>query len=399
MKKFIAILLLVGGFATWAKFQQGPAPAVASTQLANSSDLQNCSVAAASSSNTLVISLKDGAGSDPSSSSACKIAFRNATAATGTFATVSVTAATSVTISNGSSLGCTASTQCVLYVYAINNAGTVVLGAKNGFTVDEGSVQSSTAEGGAGAADALDTIYSTAAQSSKAVRLLARLTVTPGGSHAWDAAPTEISNAPFKQTGWYINAAFTGANPSLGTSAVSSYTEIIDAGLTLTPKSGSAPAGTMCSTTNAATAASTSATTCAAGSESLGIAFALPWPGNFRVCASISTSATVDAADAYSTIIQLIETPTSAQTLTLESGPKLDFNMFGPTGATDHVVGLAGQLCGTFNWKHKAAGTVVGVRLMYEQAIAGTPDSHIAVCDANTDNGQRDCTFEVYPLF
>lgn len=163
----------------------------------SSDQMSNCSIAASVGASALTVALKDSAGSDPSGGSPCIIGFRNATATTGTYAAVSAVAATSVVVSNGSALGCTATASCVLYVYAINNAGTVVLGVVGGTTFDEGTVQSSTAEGGAGGADTLGTMYTTSAQASKAVRLLGRVTITPAAAFAWTNAASEVSNVPF----------------------------------------------------------------------------------------------------------------------------------------------------------------------------------------------------------
>lgn len=170
------------------------------SQTSESSGLQNCTIAAAVSANALTISIKDAAGNNPQSAapaSQCRVAFRSATASTGSYANVLVSAATSVVVSNGSALGCTASANCLLYVYAINNAGTVVLGVIGKATLDESTLQSSTAEGGAGAADSAGVLYTTSAQSSKAVRLLGRLQITPGASFAWSAGPTEIGSNIF----------------------------------------------------------------------------------------------------------------------------------------------------------------------------------------------------------
>jgi hypothetical protein len=170
------------------------------TSTSNPYKISNCSITASVSSNALTIALKDASGSDPSGGSPCTIAFRNATSATGTYSDVATSTATSVVVSNGSSLGCWLTAACPLYIYAINNAGTVVLGVISETELDEGSVQTSTAEGGAGGADTKGALYSTSAQSNKAVRLLGRMIVTPTGSFAWTNAPTEISNVPFDNT-------------------------------------------------------------------------------------------------------------------------------------------------------------------------------------------------------
>jgi hypothetical protein len=180
-------------------------------------EISNCSIATSVASSALTIALKDSSGSDPSGGSVCKIGFRSATAATGTYSQVSVTAATSLVVSSGSTLGTSNATDAYLYVYAINNAGTVELGVINGL-LDEGSVQSSTAEGGAGAADNTSTFYSTTARSSKAIRLLARIKVNETTAGTWASNATEISNSPFKRIkGPTIQALTSGSSATYTT--------------------------------------------------------------------------------------------------------------------------------------------------------------------------------------
>ena len=392
---------ITGYTITWPNAQGG-----ASTFLANdgsgglswatqtaapsaSYESSNCSIAATVAGSALTIALKDSSGSDPSGGSPCKISFRNATAATGTYTQVSTTAAVSVVAANGDSIGCpTAAVQCVISVYAINNAGTVVLGMLVGGVLDEGSVQTSVALTG-GADTASSTLWSTAAQASKAVRLIGRVTITPAAAFAWTNAVTEISLPPFVQTPWYINANITGANPSLGTSAVTAYTEIIDAGLTMTPIAGSAPVGVMCSTTNAATAPTTSTSTCAAGSESLGANFAIPSPGVYEVCVQASWEGQVDTTERFDVGFEVIETPTNAQTLTLEGGGRIVQGCgFTATGGVDMICDLPVAVCSVFNWTSAAAGTVKGVRLMFEQAVTGTVDASSMLMDGTANPGQ-----------
>lgn len=199
------------------------------------------------------------------------------------------------------------------------------------------------------------------------------------------------SSAPSWSSVYYVAANLTGANPSMGTSNQTSYVEITNSGLTLTPLSGSAAAGVMCSTTNAATAPSTSPTTCAAGDESVGISFTIPTIGSYEVCAYfphyISNGATGDAAVTF----QLIETPTNAQTLTFQSGARITSAL---STASIQVI-HPNSLCGIFTW---ASTGTVGVRLMYEQAITATVNSNLILSDENTSNGQRAMLFTVKRL-
>jgi hypothetical protein len=232
MKYFVGLLLLIS-VATVAKVTVGPNGSGSGTATPpnGSSTSNNCSITTSIAASALTIALKDAAGADPSSSSPCIINFRSATATSGVHTQVSVQAATSVVISNGSSLGSVATSTITPYVYAINNAGTVVLGVENGSPRDEGSVASSTAEGGAGTADSGGVIYTTSAQTSKALRLLGRVTIAPAASFAWTNAATEVSNFPLNHaittswasctmtlSGWVSNATITSLCRRVGDS-------------------------------------------------------------------------------------------------------------------------------------------------------------------------------------
>lgn len=169
-------------------------PATAPDQ---SYELSNLSIAAAVAANALTISLKDKSGSDPSAGSPVKIGFRSATAATGTYSQRSISAALSITVSSGSTLGHSSGNAHWIYIYALDNAGTVEL-AVSSVLFDEGSIQNTTAEGGAGAADSNRVMYSTTARTGVAVRLIGRIKSTQATAGTWASAVTEISLMPFK---------------------------------------------------------------------------------------------------------------------------------------------------------------------------------------------------------
>jgi hypothetical protein len=162
-----------------------------------SKSVRNLGLAASVSGNALTIALKTYGGSaDPSSSAPVEIGFRGTTAGNGDFSLVQAVAATSLVVSSGSTLGTRSGLVGVLYVYALNNGGTVEL-AVSSKRYDEGSLVTTTAEGGAGAADSETVIYSTTARTSKAIRLIGRLTVTEATAGTWASAPSEVSLAPF----------------------------------------------------------------------------------------------------------------------------------------------------------------------------------------------------------
>lgn len=155
-------------------------------------ELSNLSITCSVGSNALTIALKDKGGSDPSAGSPVKIGFRSTTNSTGTYTQVSAVAATSLVISSGSTLGHTSNVQQYIWVYALNNAGTVELAASTTL-FDTGAILSSSAEGGAGAADSNNVIYSTTARSNVAMRVIAKLTVTETTAGTWATAPSVVN--------------------------------------------------------------------------------------------------------------------------------------------------------------------------------------------------------------
>lgn len=168
-----------------------------STTTSSSLEVSNLSIACSVASNALTISLKDKSGSDPSAASPVTIGFRNSTSGDGTYVTRQVTSALSLVISSGSTLGHKNGLAQYIYVYAIDSGSGVVLGVSS-VPFDEGSIQSATAEGGAGAADSVRLIYATASQSSKSIRLIGRLLSTQTTAGTWTAVPSEISVLPFE---------------------------------------------------------------------------------------------------------------------------------------------------------------------------------------------------------
>jgi hypothetical protein len=159
-------------------YQIFPGPPAPATTF-NSPGFTNCSLAASVSANLLTVALKDAAGNDASGSSKCLIAFRNATAATGTLVIDTVQAALSInTNAVGATLGSSNSTAFRFWVVAFDNAGTVVLALYNASNatqcspIDETQVQTSVAM--SAAATAVGTYYTPngTTLTSKAIRIL-----------------------------------------------------------------------------------------------------------------------------------------------------------------------------------------------------------------------------------
>lgn len=166
--------------------------------LTDSLQLQNAGVGAAVAANALTVSLKqaDGTTNPGAAPAEVETAFRNATATTGGYNVRPTSGALSVVVSSGSTLGHISAVNQYIYVYLIDNAGTPELAVSSSI-FDEGSVVSTTAEGGAGAADSYTTMYSTTARSNVPCRLIARLKSNQATAGTWATAISEISPPSF----------------------------------------------------------------------------------------------------------------------------------------------------------------------------------------------------------
>ena len=166
-------------------YQKADGTAVVGSGAASSASgvlARNVGLAVSAASSALTIALKGEDGNDPSGSNVVQIPFRSATATTGTITWRSITAATSLVVSSGSTLGVTSSTAFRVWVVAFDDAGTVRLGVilcttyassqVTIFPLQAMGIASSTAEGGAGAADNAQTFYTGTAVSSKSYTVL-----------------------------------------------------------------------------------------------------------------------------------------------------------------------------------------------------------------------------------
>jgi len=158
--------------------------------------LDNATFTTSRSGNAETISLKTAAGNDPSAADPVRLSFQDGA---GGFAAIDVTAAASIVISSGSTLGATSGTIFRLWLVAFNDAGTFRLGVikcaltDGVYGLQDNVLESSTAEGGAGAADSSGVIYTGTAVTSKAMRVLGYLEYTLTTAGTWNAAPSLIS--------------------------------------------------------------------------------------------------------------------------------------------------------------------------------------------------------------
>jgi hypothetical protein len=172
--------------------QNGAFPVGQSSSSVEADSVQNVGISFSVGSSALTASLKTASGGTPTSSDQVSAALRSSSASTGTFNTRTVSDALTLTVSSGSTLGHSSAVEGALHWYLIDNAGTLELAVSSKFHGYSGIV-STTAEGGAGAADSATVMYSTAARSSVPFVWFARTADTQTTAGTWAATPTTVS--------------------------------------------------------------------------------------------------------------------------------------------------------------------------------------------------------------
>lgn len=159
-------------------------------------ELSNLTLTTAVGSSALTIAVKNLAGNTPSSTDFCRIAMRSSTLTSGSFTIRTIAAALSVVVSSGSTLGQVSAQPSRIWVYLIDNAGTLELAVSHKYYGEDGVV-STTAEGGAGAADSATVMYSTTARTNVAFRSIGYILNTQTTAGTWASAGTQIQLAPY----------------------------------------------------------------------------------------------------------------------------------------------------------------------------------------------------------
>jgi hypothetical protein len=152
------------------------------------------SVVANTPTNGLTIALKQEDGTDPGPlhKNKCVIEFRSSTLTSGSVVFREVTAALSSAISSGSTIGFFAAKAEKLHIYLIDNGGTVKIAYSGSNTFSESDLQTTVAEGGAGAADSKTVLYSDAVYTNVAIRYLGFALLTEATPGTWVTNPSQI---------------------------------------------------------------------------------------------------------------------------------------------------------------------------------------------------------------
>jgi hypothetical protein len=154
--------------------------------------------------NALTVALKDLTGSaDCSLTNAATVAFMNsADLVSGGKLKRLLTAASSLVVPSGATLGMTNAVATFLYIYLLDNAGTIELAISGKGDYDESSLQSTTAISGASSSATI--LYSAAARTNVCIRLLGRILISEATAGTW------VTNSTTNYNGYIL----TKGNPA-----------------------------------------------------------------------------------------------------------------------------------------------------------------------------------------
>jgi hypothetical protein len=161
-------------------------------------DIINGTIVASNSANAATFALKTLAGTDPSANDPVLVCFRNSTIATGNYVALTVTAALSLTVTSGATLGAVNGTPFKLWLVLFNDASTLRLGVINTvsgtniYPLCQVPLASSTAM--SAGADSAQVFYTGTGVTSKAYLPLGYVSYESGLATAgtWNVDPTRI---------------------------------------------------------------------------------------------------------------------------------------------------------------------------------------------------------------
>lgn len=205
--------------------------------------------------------------------------------------------------------------------------------------------------------------------------------------------PIQTSEAiNLETTGWFFDGNIGGANPSLGTGTVSTFTAPNNSTLDLVLNSGSANGRIAC-----ASGVASNGLTCATQPEEIGVVVDLPYSGLFETCFDFAHNVTLNGtiSSSLSTGFQIMRTA-DANAGVVEFGKSRVSNSISegnPQTLASNEVPL--RLCGTFNITSAGAHAF---RLYYTQAVSGGVSQSVILADRASANGERDIHVTIKPL-
>ena len=198
----------------------------------------NANITASVAANALTIALTTNAGTTPSAADSVDLFFRNVTAATGTRASVSVTAATTLVVPDTATLGTSNSVAFRAWIVAFNDASTVRIGiincsnATSVYPLAGWGIASSTTI--STSADSAQVFYTDSGVTSVAYVVLGYVTYESGLATAgtYASAPTRVQ--PFTTDTPLPNTIIQTVAANYATQTSSSSSTYADTGLTAT---------------------------------------------------------------------------------------------------------------------------------------------------------------------
>lgn len=163
--------------------------------------LNNAAFSATAAANALTVTLLGEDAAAPSSTNPVEVAFRSTTATTGTSTVRAATAATTVVVPDGATLGFIANESSYIYVYLIDNAGTIEL-AVSGSPQHTAETVSTTAIGTG--SDTKATLYSTSARTNVSCRYLGKIFITTGATPGQWPTPLALHSVTEEPPVWSI---------------------------------------------------------------------------------------------------------------------------------------------------------------------------------------------------
>jgi len=151
--------------------------------------IENVGFTAVASANTVIVSLKDQAGADPSSGSAVRSAFRSPTLTSPTWFFRKATSAQTLTIDSGATLGTSNALKGRIYIYLIDNAGTLELAVSQKYYKDDSIVTTTTLSS---ASDSVATVYGETGVANVSIKSIGYFESTQATAGTWVSSPSKV---------------------------------------------------------------------------------------------------------------------------------------------------------------------------------------------------------------
>jgi hypothetical protein len=163
-------------------------------QPSSANGVDNLGIMTAVGGGVMSVTIVTGAGNAPASGSdTVTVSFRSSTQDWGRYYAKKINGYSTFTISSGSTLGMVDGVEAQIYVYAIDTGGDPAIGLSR-LKFDDGVLQSTVAEGGAGAADSNRYIYSASAYTNVPIKVIGKIKVTQATAGSWVTAPSYVGN-------------------------------------------------------------------------------------------------------------------------------------------------------------------------------------------------------------